>query len=288
MKLQNEIKKYNWYHAIDFGNGVVTSRRFYANRPPNYTLFPVYYFLENLNIRNMDCIDVGTSDGIVAFILKQEGARRVVATDRAPIKETFLFVRDYLNLEIDHLPHSTLDNYDIYNKLMKRGLPTKYDLVVLAALVQHSYDPLVVMMHARKLLKLGGIMIVETVCHPGEDPALYFNTECTEPWKSPDTYFLPTISCLQAFSRYLSTRLLATIVNAERTAILMQACKPNEIEDKSEILDLIINKGAHYGPIKFDELMNESDKSNITYTGRGGIWSLDMRAFKTRFSLQPR
>lgn len=286
LTLQNEIKKYDWYHAIDLGNGVVTPRRFYG-RPPNSSLFPVYYLLENISIRNMDCIDIGTADGLSAFILKQEGARKVVATDRTS-RETFIFVRDYLNLEIDYIPHSTVDNYNVYKKLIERGLPTKYDLILLTAVIQHNYDPLVVMMHARKMLKLSGLMIVETVYHPGDDPALYFNTECTKPWRSSDTYFLPTITCLHAFSRYLSTKPLATVVNAERVAILMQACRPNEIEGKSEILDLIINKGAHYGPLKFSDLTKESEQSNISYTGRQGMWFIDMNMFKTRFSLQPR
>lgn len=288
VRLQKEIEKYNWYHAFDLGNGVVTKPRYHQKPVPNVTLLPVYYFLENIKIRGMDCIDVGTADGIMAFILKQEGARRVVATDRAPNREAFLFVRNYLNLQIDYLPASTLDNYNIYSKLLERELPVKYDLLVLAALIEHNYDPLVVMMHARRLLKLNGMMIVETVCHPGEEPALYFNTECSNPWKSPIIYFLPTISCLQAFARYLSTKPLATVINAERAAILMQACKPSEIEGKSEILDLHINEGIHSGPIKFSKLAGETSKSKITYSGRRGIWSIDRAKFQTRFSLQAR
>lgn len=287
MNLQKQIEQHKWFHAISLGDGIATPGRFPSNTPPNWTVFPVYYFLENMNVCGMDCIDIGAADGIVSFILKQEGARRVVATDRAN-RETFLFVRDYLNLEIDYLPNSTLDNYGIYNKLVERGLPVKYDLVILAGVIYHAYDPLVVMMHARRLLKHNGIMIVETICHPGKDPALYFNTECQRPVKEPNTYFLPTISCLQAFSRFLSCRALSTITNAERAAILMQACRPDEIRDKSEILDLIIRNGSHYGPLRFDELTGESDESNITYGGKCGIWSIDRSKYKTRFSLQPR
>lgn len=286
MNLQNEIEKHNWFHAINLGDGITTPGRFSSNTPPNWTLFPVYCFLEDVNVCDMDCIDIGAADGIVSFILKREGARRVVATDRAK-RETFLFARDYLSLEIDYLPNSSLDNYGIYHELVERGLPTKYDLVILAGVIYHVYDPLLVMMHARKILKQNGIMIVETIYHPGKDPVLYLNTECEKPVKEPNTYFLPTVSCLQAFSRYLSCNPLSTIKNTGRAAILMQACKPNEIQDKGEVLDLIINRGSHYGPIRFDELMSESDKSNITYKGKRGIWSIDMREFKTRFSLQP-
>ncbi len=287
MNLQNEIEKHDWFHAINLGEGITTPGRFSSSTPPNWTLFPVYYFLENVSIRDMDCIDVGAADGIVSFILKQEGARRVIASDRAR-RETFLLVRAHLGLEIDYLPHSSLDNYGIYHELIERGLPTKYDLVILAGVIYHAYDPLVVMMHARKILKQNGIMIVETICHPGEDPVLYFNTECAKPVEEPNTYFLPTVSCLQAFSRYLSCKPLSTIKNAGRAAILMQACKPDEIQDKGEVLDLIISRGSHYGPIRFDELMSESDKSNITYEGKRGTWSIDMREFRTPFPLQPR
>ena len=287
MRLQEQIGQYKWFHAVSLGEGIATPGRFSRNTPPNWTLFPVHYFLENMNICDMDCIDIGATDGIVSFILKQEGARRVVATDRAN-RETFLFLRDYLGLEIDYLPNSSLDNYGIYHELVERGLPTKYDLVILAGVIYHTYDPLVVMMHARKILKQNGIMIVETISHPGEDPVLYFNSECEKPVREPNTYFLPTVACLQAFSGYLSCKPLATIKNSGRAAILMQACKPNEIQGKSEILDLIIRNGSHYGPLQFDELMRESDESDITYGGRRGIWSIDRSRFKTRFSLQPR
>ena len=287
MNLQAQIQQYKWFHAVSLGEGITTPGRFSGDTPANWTLFPVYYFLENINIRDMDCIDIGAADGIVSFILKQEGARRVVATDRAN-RETFLFLKDYLSLEIDYLPNSSLDNYGIYHKLVERGLPAKYDLVMLAGVIYHAYDPLVVMMHARKLLKQNGIMIVETICHPGKDPVLYVNTECEKPVKEPNTYFLPTISCLQAFSRFLSCKALSTITNTGRAAILMQACKPSEIQDKSEILDLIIRNGSHYGPLQFDELTRESGESSITYGGKRGIWSIDRSKYKTRFSLQPR
>jgi len=287
VNLQNEIEKHDWFHAVNLGEGLVTPGRFPSNTPPNWTLFPVYYFLENVNIPDMDCIDIGAADGIVSFILKQEGARRVVATDRAN-RETFLFLKDYLGLEIDYLPNSTLDNYGIYHELLEQGLPAKYDLVVLAGVVYHVYDPLLVMMHARNLMKQNGIMIVESICHPGAEPVLYINTECEKPVREPNTYFLPTISCLQAFSRLLSCRPLSTIANNRRAAILMQACKPSEIQDKGEILDLIIRDGSHYGPLQFHELVREADESDITYNGKRGIWSIDMRQFKTRFPLQPR
>lgn len=286
MILEEKIKEYSWFHSINLGNGVITPGRFPSHIPPNYTIFPVWYFLENIDVEGLDCLDIGTTDGIVAFSLKQEGARKVVATDRGE-RETFSLLRDYFKLDIDYIPRSTLDDFDIYNKLIEKGLPVKYDLIILAGVIYHSYDPLKVLMHARKLLKENGIIIVETAYHPGEGAALYLNTECEKYVLEPNTYFMPTPSGLEAMMRFISCNVHATIINTNRLAVVAQACKPDCIEKKSKVLDLIIEKGSHYGPVTYDELQKETEISSISYTGRKGIWSINRDEFKTRFKLQP-
>jgi 2-polyprenyl-3-methyl-5-hydroxy-6-metoxy-1,4-benzoquinol methylase len=69
-----------WFHAIDLGAGLVTPDRFPSGAPPNYTLYPVFQFLEGVDIAGHDCLDIGTMDGLVAFMLGLQGAK-VVATD---------------------------------------------------------------------------------------------------------------------------------------------------------------------------------------------------------------
>lgn len=287
LEVAGQLAALDWYHAIALPGGFTTPGRFGSNVPPNYTLFPVFTFLESIDVTGTCCIDIGTTDGIVAFTLKQEGAARVVATDRAE-RPTVALLREILDLDIAYLPRATLDNDDILKKLHERTLPEKFDLVVLAGVIYHAYDPLHVLMHARRLLRNGGLLIVETAHHPGDAPTLHFNTETEKPVYEPNTYFLPTVSCLQAFARFISCNPLATIINGNRVGLLAQACRPSEVEAATDVLRLIVRDGSHYGPLKFDELEADRDASSIAYRGRRGTWSMNMWTFETPFPLQPR
>jgi len=106
---QSDIDQISWFHAIELEpGGLVTPGRFRKNIPPNYTLFPVFKFLEQIELSERNCLDIGTADGIVAFIMRMRGGR-VVATDRT-IREGFLLVLEHLGLQdVRYLPKTTLD-----------------------------------------------------------------------------------------------------------------------------------------------------------------------------------
>jgi ribosomal protein L11 methylase PrmA len=68
------IAEHKWFHSIDFGDGNISEGRFPTGTPPNYTLFGVFEFLKDIDLRGMQCLDIGTMDGITAFTLKRRGA----------------------------------------------------------------------------------------------------------------------------------------------------------------------------------------------------------------------
>src|SRR5688572_5897091 len=81
--LEELIRSERWFHAIDFGS-VSSGGRFPAATPPNYTLYGVFELLRAVSVAGHTAIDIGTMDGLTAFVLKTLGARRVIATDLAP------------------------------------------------------------------------------------------------------------------------------------------------------------------------------------------------------------
>jgi len=259
LDLSTAVRQHNWFHAMNLGDGVVTPGRFNKDTPPNFTIFPVYRFLENIDLTGLECLDIGATDGINSFIMKQERAAKVVATDRG-FRPTFELVREHLGLDVDYLPRTTLDGGNIKRTLSERGLPVKYDVVLLAGVIYHAYDPLVVLMHARSLLKRNGLLIVETAFAPGKEAALVFNSEAPTPVPEPNTYFLPTAAGTEAMLRFISTNPLATITNRHRLAVLSQACRPSEIEGATGMLRLIIEKGSCYGPLRFDALQSDTSE----------------------------
>ena len=288
-RLKDEINKFEWYHSIQFEDDVVSSGRFPPDIPPNYTLFPVFYFLENIDLSGIDCIDIGATDGLASFIIKSEGASTVVATDRGE-RDAFRFGREILDLDILYFPGTTLDGGDLLRKLQDANLPIKYDLVVLSGVIYHVYDPLIVMMQARNLLKPNGLFIVESAIASGEEDALFLNWAIEEPVREANTYFLPTLKGLSGLMQFCSCSGLSLIRNGRRGAVLGQACSPSEIQNRTDMLKMIIEQGGCYGPLDYKQLERESENvssSRISYSGMQGELSIDYQMFSTRFQLQP-
>lgn len=154
--LEQLVERAKWFHSIDFGGGLVSPGRFGADVPPNYTLYGVFEFLHGLGLEGAKVVDVGTMDGIVAFIAKQAGAKQVIATDMAR-RETFEAGRARLGLDIDYrVPVTALE------------LPSMFaaepaDVLVMAGVLYHVLDPMAVMIACRQAVKRDGYAIVETM-----------------------------------------------------------------------------------------------------------------------------
>jgi tRNA (mo5U34)-methyltransferase len=73
-QLRAEAQRYNWYHSIDLGGGVVTEGMF-DHRP----VLDVYPLPEDLS--GLRCLDVATMDGFWAFEMEKRGAASVTALD---------------------------------------------------------------------------------------------------------------------------------------------------------------------------------------------------------------
>ena len=116
------------------------------------------------------------------------------------------------------------------------------------------------------------------------------NWEIDNSVREANTYFLPTLKALGGLLRFCSCSSLTLAKNGMRGAAIGRACPPSEIADCSEMLKLIIEKGACYGPISYQELEREAreeEASQISYSGPVGEIEIDPKSFTTRFSLQP-
>ena len=69
-----------WFQAIDFGD-VVSSGRFPPGTPQNRTLYGVMELLTAMDLSGGRVLDIGTTDGLIAFGAKALGAAEVVAVD---------------------------------------------------------------------------------------------------------------------------------------------------------------------------------------------------------------
>ena len=75
-ELIEKINSFQWYHTIDFGNGLVTPGQ-YDHRP----LLKYYGITQNLSGKTV--LDVGVPHDFFPFEFERRGAKRVMATNRA-------------------------------------------------------------------------------------------------------------------------------------------------------------------------------------------------------------
>ena len=73
-KLRKEVEKINWWHKIDFGNGVIT---------PGIDITPekLEWIQMSQNLVGKSVLDIGAWDGFFSFEAERRGASRVLAID---------------------------------------------------------------------------------------------------------------------------------------------------------------------------------------------------------------
>jgi SAM-dependent methyltransferase len=286
---RTKINELSWFHAINFREASSPGR---GGNPPNWSLFGTLSFLGDTALEGARCLDVGAMDGLASFIMKERGAARVVATDLYD-RPQFRLARSILGLEtqVEYLPTTHL------SQLGARFGRGAFDVVVFAGVLYHVFSPLISLMQCRKLLKTGGLLIVETMCTRREEPILILNPEqIPPPVDEYTTYFVPTRSAVEGMLKLAGFEVLASldVKGRNRTTVLARASRPSEIPDRSELLcrmhdrlargadDLLAEELSYY-----DLERDQSVPSSITYSGARGARELDVQHYVPLSSLQP-
>jgi SAM-dependent methyltransferase len=133
---------------------------------------------------------------LVPIVLTRRRAHRVVAYDRLDLAERVTWLQGKLGLRFDYLCGFPL------GKLAERlGEHASYDLVVFSGVLYHMFEPLAGLLAARRLLRNGGLMIVETAAIVSEDMLNYFNANGR--YLEGDNYWLPSVACLDYWMRFV-------------------------------------------------------------------------------------
>jgi SAM-dependent methyltransferase len=227
--LQSSIEHERWFHAIDFGDGLVSKGRFGPDVPPNYTLYGVFELLSGISLDGARVVDVGTMDGIVAFGAKARGAAEVIATDLAR-RETFEQARAHLGLEIDYrVPVQVLDLPALLGE-------KKADVIAMAGVLYHVLDPVAVLVACREALARNGLLVLETMyLFDDGRPRMTFNpADSTRGNEHLNVFWRPSKRALEGMLELAGFEVLASVAVDGRIAMLGQAKRPSEIEARSE------------------------------------------------------
>lgn len=275
-KLAKLIGKREFFHDMALRDGLRTGSKIYGDAlPPNYHLWPVFNYLSELDLSGANCLDVGTFDGMTAFMLSELGAREVSATCTHDLNR-FRLVRAWQNYSnIDYRPNTSLARFpEIF-------APSSFDVIVISAMLHHLTAPLDALLEVRRLLRHGGAFVFESIFLDREDPALFLNTELDDPAFGAPTLFAPSIGALRGmlklacFETLSETRLLggaeARESNYERATFLARAVKPSEVSGRTGKTAEIHAKSPKIGAIDFDIWEADAPKAPpVAYRGPAG------------------
>lgn len=289
---QAALDAHKWFHAIDFGDSV-SPGRLPPNQPPNYTLFGIYRFLENIDVAGLDVIDIGTMDGLMAFMTKRLGARRVVATDLWD-RAQFRLARDVLGYQDEVEYHTALDISQMYAKF---GHGT-FDVMILGGVLYHLLSPLEALITCRRLLRRDGLILMETCFdQTSNEMTLRYNMGLDPaPFNEPTTYFLPTLPALLAMMRTASFDPIAIgrlRHGSARVSVLAKAVRPSEVRDKTAVQklhDTYVDSQTHFAfGDTFYRLQNDDQPaSTVRYAGSDSAeLEIDVREYVPALPLQP-
>ena len=157
--MRDQWRQHRWFHAID------PRRRTRYARPlppedthPNYTLFGFYDLIRHADLSLATCVDVGTMDGLAAFVLAGLGAKRVMACDLAH-RESFIWAREQLGYDKIEYRTPVSGAMNCPQSLANRALTSSCWPVCSTM----STTPLSVLVSLRQSLWPGGLLFVETV-----------------------------------------------------------------------------------------------------------------------------
>ena len=258
-----------WFHAVDCGD-FQTSGRFEPSKPQNQTLYGVMDLLQGFDVDGMRCLDVGTSDGLIAFGLASRGAE-VVAMDTFNLP-SFKLLREILDESVDYRPNMQLKDLD---------RDETFDLVVCAGVIYHMLNPMSAFTILREAVKEEGYLVIETAYVQGEEPKLILNSEA-EKINEMSTYWLPTEACVLGMMRLSGFNPLATrtLRSPARTAVLAKATQPNLIPNRTKLTQRMHEVG--FKDLSFS-LSGSKEKSSLQYTGPEGKEQLNVDSYKPDF-----
>jgi 2-polyprenyl-3-methyl-5-hydroxy-6-metoxy-1,4-benzoquinol methylase len=168
-----------WYYSVELLPGLVARGIDYEHDIP---LLP-RMLMRSCALSGMDCLDLGSMEGLIPVLMTRQGARSVLATDFENwLADKVNAVKFAYDADFDFQSVGLM--YDLHRKLSGRS----FDFINCSGLLYHVWSPLHVLSGVRPLLKRHGLMIVSTIVNLTDDRFAEFNRagmlngECNTFW----------------------------------------------------------------------------------------------------------
>jgi 2-polyprenyl-3-methyl-5-hydroxy-6-metoxy-1,4-benzoquinol methylase len=278
--LLHEAAGLGWFHAIDFGD-CQSPGRFAPGTPQNRTLFGVMDMLNQIDLTGLDCLDIGTADGLIAFNMAARGAARVVATDRpANGRPTYRVARELLDLNVEMSGGTTFDN--IIDKLGEHA----FDVVVCSGVMYHMLNPFDCILKARRLLKRNGILLFQTRYHPEDTEATLDFNPVSGRLNQLNVFWVPSKTAVTGMLALRGFKLLAVRTGTKNKFIstIARNVDTEEITDAPELILSQHERGISYPEFRQDP---PRESSTAVYRGSQDDIVIDDLAYEPDFPPHP-
>lgn len=155
-----------WYYSVELAPGVITQ----GADTPHTPMLP-RMMMRNCDLAGMDCLDVGSMEGLMPALMVRKGASKVLATDAIPhCQKKMDVLKQVYGVDFGFQQIGLI--YELSTKLAAHG---GFDFINLSGLQYHVFSPMHVLAGIRPLLKKGGLMIISTNVVNRPDHTLTFN-----------------------------------------------------------------------------------------------------------------
>jgi len=181
-----------WYYSVELLPWVIAEGAYPASVPMLPRLL-----LRRCGLKGMECLDLGTMEGLAPALMARRGAARVVAVDGSDhCLEKLAAVKHYYGVSFEYRTVGPM--YSLSEKLDGDG----FDLINCSGLLYHVFSPLMVVAGLRAALKRGGLMIVSTNVFVDRGFSAKFNA-AGRLQEEPNTFWYLSTGLLDYMLRYL-------------------------------------------------------------------------------------
>jgi len=181
-----------WYYSVELKPGVVTR----GITTPQLPMLP-RMILRDADIAGLDCLDVGSMEGLTPAMMRRKGAAKVLAVDAIPhCERKMAALKEAYQVEFDFRRVGLL--YELSTKLADQG---GFDLINFTGVNYHVFSPMHCIAGLRPLLKKNGLMIIGTNVVNRDGHSLEFNDRGRLQPEA-NTFWYHSVPMMEYLSRY--------------------------------------------------------------------------------------
>lgn len=274
-----------WYYSVELAPGVISK----GMDTPQTPMLP-RMMLRNCNLRDMECLDIGSMEGLIPALMVRKGAKKVLATDALPhCQKKMDVLRKVYDVDFDFREIGLL--YDLSTKLKDRG---GFDFINLSGVLYHVFSPMHVLAGIRPLLKKNGLMVISTNVVNKEGFSLEFNTRGSLQ-RETNTFWYHTVPMLEELIRFFKMVPIDFLfcphtevnpynyvpgLNSGYMSVVCRAVDDPEVENSDVWASRARAASWEFLSLCNGQMMNSQPTSSITYEGKEDLKADDIRGLR--------